>query len=530
MFKLLVVDDNPTDCSGLVELVDWTGLNIHEIKTAKNGREGLDTALSFLPDLILTDVSMPVMDGIDMAKEIKRTLPETKFVFMSCFEEVEYIKAAVDVNAYGYIVKPVNIKKLLETVKNVLQIRGNELENQKKVSDLEREVSEFKPQMREQFVRELLYGSIPADDTAHACMKRLGIPADGYFAVFLMQANDSDEAQSADEKKYYEIYRIKKIMESEGSGVYIFLQSSKSLAGLVPIGDAADENEAFNILLDKLSLWQNDINSQLGTGVTFIIGGVSENIGDVSVFYESAESVLENRMTGEKNSIVRVSEIKDNTGDFFDSINLKDELIRLVDSGDEEKIREFIADCYGDGGILSERTAKGSCIHIISTLQLILNERGESFKSIFDSEMLVWNKLLNFETIVDLRQWLFNIIMSVSKLFGEQLSSRYGKIVEEIKSIIEQEYATIENIGQISKKVYLSINYVNSIFKKETGKTIFDYLIYIRMEKAKELLKNPYCKVYEVAEAVGYKSTNYFTSLFKQYVGVKPMEYRSKGI
>ncbi len=111
-------------------------------------------------------------------------------------------------------------------------------------------------------------------------------------------------------KKYYEIYRIKKIMESEGSGVYIFLQSSKSLAGLVPIGDAADENEAFNILLDKLSLWQNDINSQLGTGVTFIIGGVSENIGDVSVFYESAESVLENRMTGEKNSIVRVSEIK----------------------------------------------------------------------------------------------------------------------------------------------------------------------------------------------------------------------------
>ena len=120
--------------------------------------------------------------------------------------------------------------------------------------------------------------------------------------------------------------------------------------------------------------------------------------------------------------------------------------------------------------------------------------------------------------------------MSVSKLFGEQLSSRYGKIVEEIKSIIEQEYATIENIGQISKKVYLSINYVNSIFKKETGKTIFDYLIYIRMEKAKELLKNPYCKVYEVAEAVGYKSTNYFASLFKQYVGVKPMEYRSKGI
>ena len=86
-------------------------------------------------------------------------------------------------------------------MKNVLQIRGNELENQKKVNDLEREVSEFKPQMREQFVRELLYGSIPADDTAQACMKRLGIPADGYFAVFLMQANDSDEAQSADEKK-----------------------------------------------------------------------------------------------------------------------------------------------------------------------------------------------------------------------------------------------------------------------------------------------------------------------------------------
>ncbi len=143
--------------------------------------------------------------------------------------------------------------------------------------------------------------------------------------------------------------------------------------------------------------------------------------------------------------------------------------------------------------------------------------------------MLVWNKLLNFETIVDLRQWLFNIIMSVSKLFGEQLSSRYGKIVEEIKSIIEQEYATIENIGQISKKVYLSINYVNSIFKRKREKQFLTILFTSEWKKAKELLKNPYCKVYEVAEAVGYKSTNYFTSLFKQYVGVKPMEYRSKG-
>ena len=101
MYKLLIVDDNISDRKGLAELVQWETMGINEVVLAKNGGEGYEKALDFKPSLVLTDISMPIMDGLEMAKKILEDLPKTKFVFMSCYDDVDYVRSAMDYNAYG---------------------------------------------------------------------------------------------------------------------------------------------------------------------------------------------------------------------------------------------------------------------------------------------------------------------------------------------------------------------------------------------------------------------------------------------
>ena len=110
MYKLLIVDDNQHEIRGIEKLPCWKQFGFDKILSAENGRDGLELALAEKPLLVITDVQMPLMDGLTMSQKIYEKLPDTKFIFMSCFDDSEYVRGAIDVNAYGYVLKPFSIR------------------------------------------------------------------------------------------------------------------------------------------------------------------------------------------------------------------------------------------------------------------------------------------------------------------------------------------------------------------------------------------------------------------------------------
>jgi len=157
-----------------------------------------------------------------------------------------------------------------------------------------------------------------------------------------------------------------------------------------------------------------------------------------------------------------------------------------------------------------------------------LNEINCTFDDVLGDGVLVWNKLLKFETIADVKQWMTNIFAAIIETVNLKKKSKNQMIVDKIIEIMNEKYSEDLTTKELSKVIFISPNYIGAIFKEETGIGILTFLTKLRMEKAEEMLKDPNMKVYEIAQKVGYNNTPYFSTIFRDYTGMAPSEYRER--
>lgn len=534
MFSILIVDDNRADREGIKGLIDWESLGIYVVGMAIDGLEGYKQAMELKPDFILTDVAMPVMDGIKMTQKVKAELPQTKFIFMSCFDDFEYLKGAINLEVYGYILKPINLTELTNTIIKVKSLKQSELEKKQNEEELVKQLNESKPILQEQFIRDLLYGKLNNENDIRDRMKYLGMDfSEKYYSILFLQIDNYDlhYPDISIEKRQLLIYRIQKCVEEtllhEMPGFVTNHQfNSLAIVLLVPATESAN---ALDRIIDLAGKCKEMVNDEAKSDITIGISELSTHFNELPGIFKTAEYAVRSKFYSGGNRIILASEVKEPESGFkYNTTEIKQELSSIIENGSETGILAFIDKWYKTESCYPETYVKSLSYAIINLVQIILIERNESFGSIFESELVVWDKLSRFETIVDIKQWLFNIIDEVRKFLTKAENSRYHRVVEDIKSIIEDNYAEIENVGQIVDPLYISASHANLIFKQQTGQTIFDYLILKRMEVAKKLLMDPYIRIYEIAEKTGYKTNSYFASVFKDYTGQTPKQFRDK--
>lgn len=197
---------------------------------------------------------------------------------------------------------------------------------------------------------------------------------------------------------------------------------------------------------------------------------------------------------------------------------LRNDLSDVLGSEDKECINEFVQKYIG--GVDTKEEMRNIACTVVAILQDLCS----------DADIFYIKAISDFESVLDLQEMLYNIILRAKELLGKKRlnNQKYITIADEIKKVINEEYSAIENVTQITDMLGISSRHANKIFKSIEDVTIFDYLIKVRIKKAKELLEDPYYKVYEVAEKVGYRSSAYFAVIFKRIVGVTPDNYRKK--
>lgn len=530
MYTLLVVDDNNRERTGVSQLALWRELGFEKILTAPNGKIGYETALAQQPFLVVADVSMPIMDGLTMAKKIREHYPDTKFVFISCFDDSQYVREAFDVDAFGYILKPINFEKLKNVVEKILKIDIIRKEKDGIVKKLESQIAENRQVIKEQITRDLLYGNLVDFGAAKAADMEIKA-----YAIAAVMRIDRFERLISDEKNdsiYMYVYGIRQFIDEskpDNIRISVFIRGRDSIGILALADDAENEQDALGKCLDCFNIIKSGINESFDIEVSVFLGGVTKEIEKLHTLFRNAEYAMDNSVSSKNNSIILADRIQDSGFEQkYDISNLKQEIMKIVESGDLNAVNDFVNRHYSEGEVHTQKSIKSFTIFVMTTLNLVLSEMDESFVSVFDNEFSVWEKLNNYNSILDIRQWVTNILKFTAEYISEKKADRYTKMVEDIKSIIDSQYAEIENINQVSAQIYMSTVHANSVFKRETGQTIFDYLTKVRMEKAKQMLKEKNSKVYLVSEMVGYKSKTYFASLFREYTGMAPSEYRDK--
>lgn len=534
MYNMLIVDDNPRDRNGIQRIIDWKQMGINIMGACANGKQAMEQIEELKPHIVLTDIAMPVMNGIEMAKQLKQNHPDIKLIFMSCYDDFDFARSAIDLDVYGYVLKPIIAEELEKAVVKVLGRYELEYTRDRDREIMLRQIAESLPIVQEQFLRELLFGIYNSNEEIRNRMDflQMNVADSATIATLAIEINDYDNLiRDMDvTAQYLLVYSLKKAIYTLQNipRRYVVQISDRMFAVLL-----FDNNSSG--FLDAAVAIHEILVETPGINVTIGISDVSNNLSDIPRLYRQSVEALRTKFYWKGSPIIPFEEIDEKQYNrdekTIDLGDLYKEVEALISYGDSDDIHEFIYKYFGDeNSTKPEELVKGLTFSVVNIMQMILSQKGQSFSNILGSETAIWEKLIRFETIVDIRQWIYNIFMAVKEYLGAGNDQRNAKIAEDIKAIIKNSYSKALTVADIAQGVYLSPARANNIFKGQTGKTIFDYLIEHRMEKAKGLLKDPYSRIYLVAQQVGYVNKSHFSLLFKKYTGLTPSEYKERAL
>lgn len=533
MYKILIVDDEAVVREGIRDNIDWCELGFEFAGGCENGSEAMEAVDKLQPDVVLTDICMPFVDGLELTRYIFGKYPRIKVIILTGYDEFEYAQQAVKLKAYDFLVKPITaneLRKLLGKVKNDLDEESRKLED---LNRLKMQLLESLPLLRERFLNRLVSGNLRSGELDDK-LKYFGIGFKGeYFMTMAVDIDDYGELGrfhpgTEDELLLFASYNIcEELVSREENGI-VFQNRHDKIIVILSGSDADSLRENSLRLSEEI---RQSIEKYLKFTVTIGIGGICSNPGELSLSYKGAISALDYRFMLGKNRVIDITDMEQNNSRYyFYKMQWEKKLATAIKVGTPREIDEIVEGIIKDlkrSFIPVERCY----IHIQQVITSIINtidELGMDEGEVFGNAS-PFTEVYGFKTLNEIEIWL----KALSKKTADFIVGRrsdYCKVqVTKAEEFIIQNY-TDENISlnSICKHLFISTSYFSLIFKNHTGETFVEYLTRVRVEKAMELLKSTSLKTYEISNSVGYADPHYFSLIFKKATGLTPTEYREK--
>lgn len=535
MLKLLIADDEKIIRKGIETSLEWASYQIEIAGTARNGLEALQLAQQVKPDIVITDVRMPLMDGITLSGKLRELDNEVKIIFISGFSDLEYLKSAFKHDAVDYILKPIDISELERSVRKAANRRGKEKGQNVYRQQLEQKLLQSMPFLREKFMKLLVCGEITERREAMERLDFLGIdiPAEGLFIVIIVSIDNYHEKilslpQLEKQLLEFSILNVVQEMLDAYARGYAFAWGNGRFICVVslPAGELPAEECIENISLGI----HRKLGGCLNLSNTLGIGRWVEDILRLDYSLQHAESALERRFLLGNNRIIYMSgqteEMTEGNvirNSFFDSFSL------ALLNGDKEKAHQLIAGVFEQ--ICSvpapgDKYVRSICLQMAS----VISGNASRIKGMGEEKAgdiyYLSEEILKKETIGEMEQFLLWAAGKICSLLSLRRERHSACVVQEIKQMIRRRYMEELSVGSIAREVYLTPAYICMLFKQETGQTVNEYLTSVRIENAKALLKTSGYKLIEISAMVGYSDQKYFSKLFKKHTGVNPSDFR----
>lgn len=519
--KLLIVDDEKLTRNGLMNNIDWKSLGIDAVAQADDGLHGYEAALAFQPDIILSDVRMPRMSGIEMAEKLQLVNPALSIIFMSGYSDKEYLKAAIKLKAVSYVEKPIDLEELSETV---LEAKAFVEAGRKAASSQALSLA----RSRASLASRLAYA--PKGDSSALFLEEpefdFPLEESAPFFTFLIQFHHNTYHQDAltaimepAVEQVLNRLRLKEIHSTRQGLLYYY-----HVWGFSDY-TVNQKNTMGRMLTQALS--------PLFLRYHIVFGKNVRGAFHIYESYNSAVIELQNSFFHQDNTY-RIYEHRDIYGAFLDlsTLNadsrLSEALLRKDKQQAEHLLEELFQAMTPPANVLPNQ-AKDLYYKLFTTIRdtyEIINLQAAAAKEPGDS---LWGYISECESIYELQ----DLLKTKTEDFFSRVQNRSENYsaVYLIKEFIAGRYQDEAlSIKDISEHVFLSSSYICTLFKNETGQTINQYLTDFRIDKAKKLLTDPRYKITDISARVGYSDGNYFGKTFKKLVGMSPSEYREQAL
>ncbi|SHE90262.1 two-component system, response regulator YesN [Caldanaerobius fijiensis DSM 17918] len=530
MVKLIIVDDEEITRDSLLNLINWNELGITISGSAANGIEALDVYAKNGADIVLTDIRMPKMNGIELMKKLKKIDPSIIIIVLSAYDDFSYAQESLKSGAFDYILKPIEIEKLIDVVKRAVKAKNQEFMRKKREQMIQKQLKESLPLLREKFLSQLLTRPMP---NLREKIKYLNLDIqENFYFVILLEIDDYAkiiENYSEQDIQLTDFMVINIVDETLENHKHAILSSGEGSFSIIMTAKSKDHIKS--TILEHCERIRSNLNKFASLNITQSVGRIVSDLNDIHYSHKDALLAMEYKFYLGKNQIIFYDEVEPfEMEKIYYPIKLEEQLVMSIKKADIDsalRVLDEIWQSFTEKNLAVD-IIKRWCIELIALITRSLVELGEN-PDIFFKNTDPWSIIKKLETIDDTRAWIQNIIEAVTEYIALKRKSKNKKIVEKALEIIEKEYANKNlTLNDIATKLYITPNYLSYLFKSETGENFTEYLTKIRIDKAKELLKNLEFKIYEIADAVGYADPHHFSRVFKRQEGITPAEYRDQ--
>lgn len=530
MFKLLLVDDEPFIRSNLRKAVDWKKYNVQIVAEAGDGREALDKLNVYKPDIVLLDIHMPVMNGLETAAKIAESGLKTCIVFLSGIKEFDYAREALNFGAEAYLLKPVDRGELADVMEKIRFKFWRDKYASEYVQRLKRKLNESLPALKEQFCNRLIRFPMSCSEISRK-FAYFGIRTDMRAGMLLLiDCDGPGDEPVPEEQRQLTLCSVGELLEqivpAEAESVQFRTQEDQFV---VIVRDASRGADRVGEIGDRIVRMLSDI-----LGVRAYVG-VSREIGELAQIYgayNEAKEALKARFNNDGQRMFHYSDQFVRNGKPLDIGSGEEQLLLAVKQGRAAEARAEIGrivDRIRHRPTVDYDYAMTIALRIASSLVGILHELSYAPKEVFGHAFDPYPEVLKQKHLDDLEQLLGKLAAQIAGFLADKKTHRNARSIKNALRYIEQHFGQGDlSLRDVSAAADMSYTYFSHLFRQITGETFSDYLNKVRVRQAKGLLENTDMRMYEVAYAVGYNDPHYFSQSFKAVVGVSPSEYKNK--
>ncbi len=535
MIKILVVDDDSIIRTTFRNIINWEEHNFSLCSTVCNGQEALEMVRKEHIDIVITDIKMPIMDGLSFIETAKKEFPDIKIIVLSAFDDFSLVNKAYKLGASEYLLK---MELETETVLNLLKKLSLEIQKNNELKKLQNKREEMlfhmentfeqtKQFLRQKVLKELIYSSYTAGLSEKLQKNKIDIsPLSALLLVIKLNNYYSIEKEMFNGGRELLQYGVSNVFEEllrdHGQGIYYFCNSPDEYVVIFQDFSTPSEAHRLQACARFFSNLQRSIEKCFDIHIS---GGFSNIVQDENMFkiaYQRAASACEYTFVTGRTQLLNYEEIDLNLSEH--AIEISKKIVLLSDalkSMDEEKILSIIPEMQicGDDVTLNNLNRvkdffKFCYYEILNTLK-----EQHSSQSVFDLLNQYRESLCDCGCLAELNEWLAKVLGS----FLEDTDS--SKVIHKAKNFLKKHYAEQIRLADLAEYMHISESHLSRLFKKNIGMSFTQYIINIRIEAAISLMNNTNLKVYEIAERVGYQNVEHFSRIFKNITGKSPKEY-----
>lgn len=522
MYNVLLVDDEELDLEGMKRFIPWSELGMEVKGCVNNALSACEVLDQHSIDILVSDVNMPYMSGLELARIALQRKPKIRIIFVSGYQEFSYVQQALSLKAYSYVLKPMEDSELIASLMKVKQ----DLDEELKLREVEEAYQDMIPIAKSDMLLRLFEGEDTTDrEYMEKLMKthelhRLKWPIRVAVMELDLISRLNDRSPSRHEGTRTFMKQLHEVISRGGIVPYCKL-SSHRVALLL---EAEGIEEQITRLLDSA---QRRLSITVTTGLGSAVHG-SEQLYES---YLQAVQAVEGKMFLGKGGVIKFEDIGVEPAMLdFRMLNARmNALMSAVKDYELVQIHDELENLFASvTSFRSKFTVQNLTSFFIWKLDQYLSTINEDLFDLLDIDIRKLDILLQFETINDIRRWLLYRVFEISEKLHLKNGINDSQFIRNVMKTIKERMRENITIKDIAQNFSFSPSYFGFLVREKSGYTFNELLVQLRMERACELLKIPGMKIYEISDKVGYRHLPYFSRQFKEKFGMTPLEYRKK--